>query len=84
MNYSTAMYGRVVEKEITVELQRRLRREFALKCEDQLFKIGKLDGQQVKTLFINFKKLVSIYLNYRDTGEIDLDVESIKEFLDNG
>ncbi|CAD8081823.1 unnamed protein product [Paramecium sonneborni] len=80
IDYYQVQQRQIIKKEIVIELQRKIKRFFGLKCQDRFYQIGKLNDKEIKNLILNFKRIVSIFL-IQENDQIELDINSLKEFI---
>ncbi|CAD8061893.1 unnamed protein product [Paramecium primaurelia] len=80
INYYQIQEGQIIKREIVLELQRKIKRFFGIKCLENFYVIGKLNDKEIKNLILNFKKIISTFLELVN-NEIKIDINSIKEFL---
>ncbi|CAD8069738.1 unnamed protein product [Paramecium primaurelia] len=83
INYHRIHNGQIIQEVITVELQRKLKKYFGILCQKKFYLIGKLQEQSIKNLITNFRRIISTFIIYMD-DQVELDIDSIKEFVNEG
>ncbi|CAK80010.1 unnamed protein product (macronuclear) [Paramecium tetraurelia] len=83
INYHRMSHGQIEQQAVTVELQRKLKKYFGISCQNKFYQIGKLSEQQIKNLITNFRRIISTFIIYQN-DQVELDIDSIKEFVGDG
>ncbi|CAD8150321.1 unnamed protein product [Paramecium octaurelia] len=78
--YNNFEKGKIIKNEVVVELERRIKRIYGIKCQEKFYQIGKLKEQEFKNLIFNFQKIIGTFLIQKN-NKIEIDVNSIIEFL---
>ncbi|CAK70067.1 unnamed protein product (macronuclear) [Paramecium tetraurelia] len=78
--YNKFEKGQIIKREMVLELQRKVKRYYGIKCQQKFYQIGKLKDQEFKNLIFNFQTILGTFLIQKN-NEIEIDVNSIIEFL---
>ncbi|CAD8162853.1 unnamed protein product [Paramecium pentaurelia] len=83
INYNRIYNRQIQQEEITIELQRRLKKYFGILFQKRFYLIGKLQEQSIKNLITNFSRIISTFILYQN-DQVELDIVSIQQFLNEG
>ncbi|CAD8073060.1 unnamed protein product [Paramecium sonneborni] len=83
INYSKIRNGQIIQEEVTIELQRKLKKYFGILCQKKFYVIGKLEEKSIKNLITNFNRIISTFI-VNENDQIELDIDSIKDFINEG
>ncbi|CAD8083503.1 unnamed protein product [Paramecium sonneborni] len=83
INYNRIHNGKIEQEEVTIELQRKLKKYFGILCQNKFYMIGKLEEKSIKFLITNFKRIISTFIIH-ENDQVELDIDSIKDFVTDG